>query len=186
MHYTLCELLTDVTQNSVEAGASKITVEFNETDEALKVSIRDNGKGMDAATLERIKDPFYTDGIKHPKRRVGLGIPFLIQTVTETGGSWNIESAPGSGTTVFMTFDLSNIDTPPVGDVPGFFRQILMFQGTAENYDLEIIRTKTQNTANLNYTILRSELIDALGGIEDADSLVLLGQYLSGLEEPEE
>ena len=59
MHYTICDLLADLTQNAVEADASKVTVEFLETDTELKVYIRDNGKGMDAETLKRVSIRFY-------------------------------------------------------------------------------------------------------------------------------
>jgi hypothetical protein len=35
---------------------------------------------MTAEELQRALDPFHTDGIKHPHRKVGLGLPFLVQT----------------------------------------------------------------------------------------------------------
>ncbi|NLK46449.1 MAG: sensor histidine kinase [Treponema sp.] len=184
MHYTICDLLADLTQNAVEADASKVTVEFLETDTELKVYIRDNGKGMDAETLKRVSDPFFTDGIKHPNRKVGLGIPFLIQTTTETGGEWNIDSVPNKGTTVFARFDLINIDTPPIGDVVGFFRQILLFNSTIPEYDLEIIRKK-QGKLNCSYKIMRTELIEALGSINDVQALSLMRTYLESLESAE-
>lgn len=184
MHYTLCDLLADLTQNAVEAEASKVTVEFFETEKDLKVCIRDNGKGMDADTLKRVSDPFFTDGIKHPNRKIGLGIPFLIQTTSETGGEWEIDSVLHEGTSVFARFDLTNIDTPPVGDVVGFFRQILLFEGSVPEYDLEIVRTK-QGTLNCSYKVVRSELIDALGGIEDAEALSLMRTYLESMESAE-
>lgn len=185
MHYTLCDLLADLTQNAVEADAQKVTVEFSETDKDLTVFIRDNGKGMDKTTLARVTDPFFTDGIKHPKRKVGLGIPFLLQTIAETGGEYNIDSAPAQGTTVYVRFDLSNIDTPPIGDVAGFFRQILMFQSSAPRYELEIIRRKNLPHEKNEYTVLRTQLVDALGGIDDVQSLHLMGEYLAALEEPD-
>ncbi len=182
MHYTLCDMLADLTQNAVEAHASKITVEFIETAANISVSIKDNGKGMDEQTLKRVVDPFYTDGIKHPNRKVGLGIPFLMQTVEETGGSWDIQSKPNEGTTLSIRFNLENIDTPPIGDVPAFFRQIMLF---ANNSELQIVRKKTdvQQTVLLDYEVTRSELLDALGELETVQSLAMLGDYLSGLEE---
>ncbi|HPS45061.1 MAG TPA: sensor histidine kinase, partial [Treponemataceae bacterium] len=92
MHFTLCDMLSDLTQNAVEAGSSSIRVTVRETDRELQATIEDNGKGMTPAELKRAEDPFYTDGTKHPGRKVGLGIPFLIQTAESTGGSWSIKS----------------------------------------------------------------------------------------------
>lgn len=182
MHYTLCDLFADLTQNSVEAKAKKVTVELIETEKDITVYIRDDGKGMSEQTLNKVVDPFYTDGVKHPGRKIGLGIPFLIQTATETNGEWNITSAEGIGTTVFARFDLTNIDTPPLGDVPLFFRQILTFNG---DYEMEIIRKKIANGSKtlLDYTLLKSELIEALGNLETAGTLALLGQFLISQEE---
>ena len=46
MHYTLCDLFADLTQNSVDAKATYITVEILETKRDITVYIRDNGIGM--------------------------------------------------------------------------------------------------------------------------------------------
>jgi hypothetical protein len=184
MHYTLCDMIADLTQNSVEAGAAVITLRVDESDSSLSFEIRDNGKGMSPQLLERVKDPFYTDGIKHPARKVGLGIPFLIQTASETGGSWNIVSKEGEGTMVSGSFDKTNIDTPPVGNIPGLFRQALTQQGS---YEMIIQRAKTaQGRDAFEYQAARSELTEALGELETVNSLALLEQYLEGLEESEE
>jgi hypothetical protein len=183
MHYTLCDMIADLTQNAVEAGSSVVTVSVGERDGALSFEIRDNGKGMSPALLERVKDPFYTDGIKHPARKVGLGIPFLIQTASETGGSWDLTSTEGKGTTVSGTFDMTNIDTPPVGDIPAMFAQMLTQTGS---YEMVISRARSGNgTDALDYRVSRTELTEALGELETADSLSLLRQYLAGLEEPD-
>ncbi|MDR1786347.1 MAG: sensor histidine kinase [Spirochaetaceae bacterium] len=181
MHYTLADMIGDLAQNAAESGASVIDVTVDESGGTLSFEIRDNGKGMDSQTLERAKDPFYTDGVKHPSRKVGLGIPFLIQTATETGGSWTLSSIKGQGTVVGGVFNTSNIDTPPVGDIPGLFRQMLSQTGS---FEMTITRKRTgPNPAD--YRIVRSELADALGDLETVDSLSLLGHYLAGLEEPE-
>ncbi len=192
MHFTLCDMLSDLTQNAVEADSTVIRVRVRETDQELQVTIEDNGKGMTPAELKRAEDPFYTDGVKHPGRKVGLGIPFLIQTAESTGGSWSITSSKGTaedadkrGTTVEARFDLTNIDTPPVGDVTGFFRQILTFDG---KYEMLLSRVLERNGHVTEYTVSRSELLDALdlaaeGTFSDVGSLALVGQYLKSLEE---
>lgn len=179
MHYTLCDLIADIVQNSVEAKATLIEVDFSETETEIVVYIKDNGKGMSQETLNKVSNPFYTDGKKHPNRKIGMGIPFLIQTATETDGKWNIQSVEGKGTTVYTLFNLTNIDTPPLGNVSSLFRQILTFSG-----DFEMIINRKKNTAEtqLDYVVTKSELVDALGSLESIQSLSLLGEYLQSQE----
>jgi len=177
MHFTLADLVTDITQNACESGAALIELELRAADREFRFIVRDNGKGMTTEELQKVIDPFVTDGIKHPHRKVGLGLPFLIQTAEQSGGGWDIQSEKGKGTTVTAWFDTGNVDMPPVGDVPGMFRTILMFEGPE---DILIRRFRQQEDEN--YEVRKSELVEALGGLEDAGSLVLLGEYLRSLE----
>lgn len=189
MHYTLCDLFSDLTQNAVEAGSSEVKLSMEAGDSAISLVIEDNGKGMTAEELARATDPFYTDGVKHPGRKIGLGIPFLIQTAESTGGFWKIDSVKGRGTRVECRFDLTNIDTPPVGDVAGFFRHVLTFDG---RYEMRIEYRKAVGGGNggdaAYFAVLRSELLEALGlaeegGFYDANAIVLLGQFIESLME---
>lgn len=185
-------MFSDLTQNAVEANATVITVELTQTDREISIRIEDNGKGMSSDELARATDPFYTDGVKHPGRKVGLGIPFLIQTAESTGGSWKIASNKAGigdregnqkhGTVVEARFDLTNIDTPPVGDVAGYFRQALSYDGA---YEMILLR----KAPSIEYVARRSELLEALaladeGSFTDANSLSLLAQYLESAETP--
>jgi len=183
MHFTLTDLVTDITQNAVESGADTVELTVSEGDKEFRFLVKDNGKGMTEEELKRAVDPFVTDGIKHPHRKVGLGLPFLIQTAEQSGGGWDIKSEKGKGTTVTAWFDSGNVDMPPVGDIPGMFRTIFMFNSEAE---IIIRRRKLKDGAEDEYEIVKSELVEALGGLEDAGSLVLLGEYLRSMETDEE
>jgi hypothetical protein len=140
------------------------------------VKVTDTGKGMTEEELLRARDPFTTDGKKHPGRRVGLGIPFLAQTAALTEGDFDIRSRPGEGTSVFFRFNLEHPDTPPMGSLPETFRQILSLPG---DYEMEIQRQL--NTES--YKVLRSEIIETLEDISSAGSLNLLKTYLESLED---
>jgi len=196
MHFSLTDLVTDITQNGAESGADLVELEVSEIPGGeFRFTVKDNGKGMTAAELKRAQDPFVTDGIKHPHRKVGLGLPFLIQTAEQSGGGWKMESKKraGSGepadtgagpdafgTTVSAWFDLGNVDTPPLGDVPGMFRTILLFEGPAE---VVIRRVLEAPQGRIEYELRKTELTDALGNLEDTQSLILLNKYLRSLEE---
>ncbi|MDR2375982.1 MAG: ATP-binding protein [Treponema sp.] len=183
MHFTLADLVTDITQNGAESGAALVELEVSQTGNSggggeFRFTVRDNGKGMSADEIKRAVDPFVSDGIKHPHRKVGLGLPFLIQTAEQSGGGWDIKSEKGKGTTVSAWFDAGNVDMPPVGDIPGMFRSILMFQGPRE-----IHITRSRGTGGPSYELRKTEISEVLGGLEETGSLVLLDKYLRSLEE---
>jgi hypothetical protein len=182
LHFTIADLITDIAQNAIEAGSGLVEVEVDDSGKEFRFLVKDNGKGMTEEELKRAIDPFVTDGVKHPNRKVGLGLPFLIQMAEMSGGGWDIKSEKGKGTAVSAWFDSGNVDMPPVGDIPGMFRTILMFESSAEI----LIRRKRKTEENDDeYEVSKSELAEALGSLEDAGSLVLLDQYLRSLESDE-
>jgi hypothetical protein len=61
-----------------------------------------------------VEDPFFTT---RTTRKVGLGVPFFKMAALSTGGSFQISSTPGIGTTVVAVFGLSHIDRMPLGDM---------------------------------------------------------------------
>ena len=179
MHAAVCDFVIDCLQNSVEAGSTLITLEYETEGSFVRVKISDNGRGMTIQELEKVRDPFYTDGIKHKKRKVGLGIPFLLQAVNQAGGSFNIESEKGRGTVLDFSIDTSEVDAPPEGDISAAVVQAMMF---SSDYELVYKRT-IKGYREESYIIKRSELLDALGDLETAGSIKLARQYLESQEE---
>ena len=72
----------------------------------IKLTVRDEGKGMDLDVRERLKEPFFTTRIEDGGTGLGLYISDTI--IKEHGGSLEIESSPGKGTTA--TINLSVMD----------------------------------------------------------------------------
>ncbi len=177
MHYTLWDCLLDLFQNSVEADSSKINLNIIQSKKELEVLLLDNGKGMDKETLNKVKDPFYTDGIKHKKRKVGLGIPFLIQTIEMTGGQFSLESELGVGTKFSIVFNLEHWDTPPLGNIVDMIVSAMTFSG---DYELIVNRTNTERGSD--YQLIRSELRDTLGDLNDVTNMILLKEFIASGE----
>jgi PAS domain S-box-containing protein len=65
-------------------------------EEYVAVEVRDEGPGMDEATLARAFEPFYST--KFPGR--GLGLPVVLGVVRGHGGGLDVHSQPGRGTRV--------------------------------------------------------------------------------------
>jgi signal transduction histidine kinase/DNA-binding response OmpR family regulator len=61
----------------------------------VRLTFRDDGKGMDAAILEHIFEPFFTT--KQVSRGAGLGLSIVHGIVRSHGGAILAESAPGHG-----------------------------------------------------------------------------------------
>ncbi|MGX7952329.1 sensor histidine kinase [Tsuneonella sp. HG249] len=71
-----------------------------ESFELVELRVTDTGEGMDAETLARATDPFFTT--KPLGEGTGLGLSQVFGMVEQLGGSLRIESEPGTGTTVRM------------------------------------------------------------------------------------
>ncbi len=176
MHHSLADYLLDAVQNSIEAGATNVTVDIRQKDGRLDVYIGDDGKGMDEAELAKALDPFYSDGKKHSQRKVGLGLPFFKQAAEAGGGMFEISSEKDFGTSIHASFDSSHWDCPPLGDIPGTVLALMLHEA---DYELKFSHAKDQGY----YSVTKSDLLDNLGDLDSGDSLSLARQYLRSLEE---
>lgn len=66
----------------------------------VQVSVRDHGIGMDAETLQRALDPFFTT--KPGASGTGLGLSMVYGLVKQHEGFVDLQSAPGEGTTALL------------------------------------------------------------------------------------
>ncbi len=109
--------ILDIAGNSIGACAKRIEILITRDvgKDLLRVEINDDGSGMDPETLAKVRDPFFTTKGK----KTGLGLPFLSQATEQAGGEMSVASAPGKGTRVTATFQWSNVDRPPLGDMAG-------------------------------------------------------------------
>jgi len=108
--------ILDIAQNSIAADATLVeidVVEDNSSDRII-ICVKDNGKGMSEEFLKGVEDPFITT---RTTRKIGLGISFFKEAAEITGGSIDIDSVLGVGTTVTATFVMSHIDRQPIGNL---------------------------------------------------------------------
>ena len=106
--------ILDIVQNSVKAKATEIKIDIIESPEKnlLEISIADNGCGMSKDFLERVRDPFATT---RTTRKVGMGISLFEAAAQQCGGHLAIDSELGKGTTLYVCFELDNIDRVNIG-----------------------------------------------------------------------
>lgn len=117
--------LLDIIQNSVSAGAGRISISLSckKREDILAITIEDNGKGMDDELLKRVADPFATT---RTTRKVGLGIPLFKAAAEDAEGYFKISSRLGVGTIVEAGFKISSIDRLPLGDLAGIVTDMIM------------------------------------------------------------
>jgi hypothetical protein len=110
--------ILDIAMNSLAASARtvEITVTEQPRRDRLSICVRDDGCGMDAATLKRVlAGPATTK--RSRKKGIGLGLALLRQTAEMCGGEFHVQSSPGAGTTVTASMQCSHVDRPPLGDL---------------------------------------------------------------------
>ncbi|MFQ5424382.1 MAG: ATP-binding protein [Phycisphaerae bacterium] len=97
------QVLLNLAVNALESTdprEGEVRIVVRETDGMIEIAIRDNGCGMDAATLDRVFEPFFTDRRSGRSEGVGLGLSISRAIVESYGGAIVAESeGPGAGST---------------------------------------------------------------------------------------
>ncbi|HEV2592135.1 MAG TPA: ATP-binding protein [Gaiellaceae bacterium] len=99
------QVIVNLAVNARDAitGAGQIVLSTSAgPDGTARLSVSDDGMGIDAATLEHIFDPFFTT--KPPGSGTGLGLSTVHGIVARGGGHIEVDSQPGVGTTFVICF----------------------------------------------------------------------------------
>jgi len=102
----LQQVLLNLINNGVDAieGAGRIIITTAFRDERIVISVRDNGKGIKPADLDRIFMPFFTT--KEVGKGTGLGLSVSYGIIKSLGGDVEVSSSLGSGTTFTISLPL--------------------------------------------------------------------------------
>jgi signal transduction histidine kinase len=95
----IVQIFLNLVINAIDATESRGSVTLSLTDDGpwVTTAVRDTGTGMTPEVLARAFDPFFTT--KEAGSGSGLGLPIVHGVVTSLGGTIEVASAPGAGTT---------------------------------------------------------------------------------------
>lgn len=149
--------LLDLAQNSITAGASLVTIRIEiGADGWLTFTLTDDGKGMSPELLARVTSPFATT---RTTRKVGLGIPMMMENAQRAGGDLSLRSEVGKGTVLTATMDTGNIDCLPLGDLPGTVLSLILVNPDKPDFRFEGKTVKGECSFDTR------EIRAALGGV---------------------
>jgi signal transduction histidine kinase len=98
--------LANIVENALHAmpGKGELTVDASAEPDAVVVTFRDTGVGMDDEALARVFEPYFSTKASG----TGLGLPIARRNVEATGGAIDVESQKGVGTTVRVRLPLES------------------------------------------------------------------------------
>jgi two-component system, cell cycle sensor histidine kinase and response regulator CckA len=117
------QVLVNLAVNARDAmsDGGTLTIAAAPAADGVRVTVADDGAGMSADVRDRAFEPFFTT--KPPGEGTGLGLATVHGVVTDSGGTVEIASAPGAGTTVTVWLPGTRepgpvAEEPPVPDEP--------------------------------------------------------------------
>ena len=96
----LTRALLNLLDNAMKySAAPRISIRVTRHGEMVRISVNDNGVGIEPDERARIFDKFYRIGnsLVHDVKGTGLGLAIVKHVVTAHGGTISVESEPGEG-----------------------------------------------------------------------------------------
>jgi len=147
--------ILDVLENALGAAATQVELTIVEDLELdrLTITVKDNGRGMDADTARRSLDPFFTT---RTTRHVGLGLPLFAAAAARCDGGLTLKSTLGQGTIVMASLRHSHLDRAPLGNLTDTLLAFLL--GAGEGMQLRYEHRVSGRTFSLDTAAMRAEL----------------------------
>jgi signal transduction histidine kinase len=114
--YQLRQVLLNLLTNAIHAtgAGGSIMVNAGRVDDGFRLTVRDAGPGIPKENLERIFQPFFST--KPPGEGTGLGLFVSRRSMERIGGTLEVESRLGQGTSFHVILPKKDLDgTRPGG-----------------------------------------------------------------------
>jgi signal transduction histidine kinase len=102
------QALLNLLDNAIKysAGRKRVTVRLAENEGHVEVSVGDQGIGIPVEDREKIFEAFFRSpaAVRHDPKGVGLGLKIVKHIMDAHGGTIDLRSKPGKGTTFTLSF----------------------------------------------------------------------------------
>ncbi len=100
LHQVLMNLITNAREAMTAGGHIRIETSPADRPGWIRLLVADTGPGIPAEEISRIFDPFFTT----KRTGTGLGLSVTYGIIQEHGGTVDVQSRPGAGTTFILSF----------------------------------------------------------------------------------
>jgi signal transduction histidine kinase len=108
----LTNIVFNLIDNAIKytIGVPEITVKTENTENGIKVSVKDNGIGISKENQRKIFDKFYRvpTGNVHNVKGFGLGLSYVLAVIEKHGGTVEVQSELGKGSTFIISLPFEN------------------------------------------------------------------------------
>jgi two-component system sensor histidine kinase SenX3 len=108
--HSVSDALDNLIDNAIKYSASgtAVTVTASATDGQVAIAVRDQGAGIHRHDLAHVFEPYYRGrlGDRENVRGTGLGLALVQAAAVAHGGSVDVVSTPGEGSTFTLRFPL--------------------------------------------------------------------------------
>jgi signal transduction histidine kinase len=118
-------MLSNLLSNAVKftPAGGQVRVSIDRRDDVAEIRVEDTGEGIPAEHLPHIFDRFYrvrgAGEQASPEKGLGLGLSFVAWIVRAHGGTVDVQSESGHGTTFVVKLPLSGAAAIPQADNSG-------------------------------------------------------------------
>lgn len=155
LEQVVMNLLLNARDAVVANGNLELRVQLDQSSGRARLTMRDDGVGMDEETQRRIFEPFFTTK-STGGGGTGLGLAVVYGVISELGGEINVRSAPGDGSCfeIILPVDTTADDIPmePLSESPSEERHVLLVE------DENVVRLTTARLlSRLGWTVIVAE-----------------------------
>ncbi len=154
----MINLLTNAVKYTDEGGSVNYNIEteyLNDNNVTLRITISDTGIGMSEEFLKKAFEPFEQEQRSRTNQGTGLGLAITKRLVGIMGGSIDIQSQIGIGTTVVLTLPATGINT---ADMENDEKQIYNAVKNFDNLNLNGKRALIAEDNEINMEIAKLQL----------------------------